>query len=111
MYDSTDHQEVLRREAEAAAAECLAECEAKVLDLIVEVGPEGFQLLQHVLAQAFVAAMEDAVFSNYLATVNDLVEAVRNAHTKHGNLRGQIPHIVDALGALSDAVEEMELAQ
>ena len=102
---------LVEREDEAKAAETLAECEAKVLGLVVEIGPVAFQLLQHVLAQAFVAAMEDAVFSNYLATVNDLVEAVRKAHTKHGNLRGQIPHIADALGALSEATEEMELAQ
>lgn len=115
MYDSTDHQDVLRREAEAKAAEMLAECEAKVLGLVEEIGPVAFQLLQHVLAQALDAAVEDtsseAGFSVYLATVNDLVEAVRKAHTKHGNLRGQIPHVADALGALSEATEEMELAQ
>jgi fructose-specific phosphotransferase system IIC component len=110
MTDTTDHQDVLRREAEAKAAECLAECEAKVLGLVEEIGAVAFQLLQHVLAQALDAAVESE-HDLYMHTVNGLVAAVRDAHTNHGDLRGQIPHIVDALGALSEATEEMELAQ
>ncbi|WP_333810758.1 hypothetical protein [Timonella senegalensis] len=106
MTDTTDHQEVLRREAEAKAAEMLAECEAKVLGLVEDIGPEAFKLLQHVLAQAFVAAFEESAFDTYLATVNDLVASVRDAR-----LRDTFPNTVDALGALSEATEEMELAQ
>lgn len=110
MHDSTDHQDVLRREAEAKAAEMLAEREAKVLGLVEEIGPVAFQLLQHVLAQALDAAVESE-HDLYMHTVNGLVATVRDAHTNHGDLRGQIPHIADALGALSEAVEEMELAR
>lgn len=81
-----------------------------MIGLVEEIGPEVFQLLEHILSQSFIAAYESD-FDFYMSAVNDLVDSVRNAHTKPGNLWGQVPHIIDALGPLAEATEEMELAQ
>lgn len=110
MMETAQHRQDEAQDAKTAAAEVLAECEAKVLGLVDEIGAVAFQLLQHVLAQALDAAVESE-HDLYMHTVNGLVGAVRDAHTNHGDLRGQIPHIADALGALSEATEEMELAK